>query len=123
MDEKNKKIKKREEPDSMRIIPLEEATAQTVFDREFADLKEGLKDQQKLSWQIVVGVAIAFLFTIGLIGTEIMLFHTCANEDFLDLQNQYFQKVEEIKKENFQTELRLQNEINDLKIKLIQEPE
>ena len=108
-------------------ISIEQATAESVskevFDREFTNLKKDLIEQKKLNWQIIMVVVVAFLFTIGLIAVEIMLFHTCANKDFLDMQNQYFQKIEEIKEENFQTELRLQNEINDLKIKLIQDIE
>lgn len=100
------------------IISIKEATEE---EKKRKELNTRLSKQEQLSWKIVVGVVIAFLFTLGLVGIEIMLFHTCANKDFLDLQNQYFQKIEEIRKENFQTELRLQNEINDLKIKLIQE--
>mgnify|MGYP001579874328 FL=1 len=117
MDEEIKKIEeKKAEADSTSIIPLGEATAETVFRREFANLRKGLEDQQKLSWQIVIGVAIAFLFTVGLVGVEIMLFHTRADKDFLDLQNQYFQQVQNLREKNFETELRLQKEIDGLKV-------
>jgi hypothetical protein len=117
MDEETKKIEdKKAETDSTSIIPLGEATAETVFRREFANLRKGLEDQQKLSWQIVIGVAIAFLFTVGLVGVEIMLFHTRAGKDFLDLQNQYFQQVQNLREKNFEMELRLQKEIDGLKV-------
>lgn len=107
---------KKEEADPTTIIPLGEATAETVFRREFANLRKGLEDQQRLSWQIVIGVAIAFLFTIGLVGVEIMLFHTRAAKDSLDLQNKYFQEVQNLRERNFEMELRFQKEINDLKV-------
>ena len=117
MDKEIKKIEeKKAEADSTTIIPLGEATAETVFRREFANLRKGLEDQQKLSWQIVIGVAIAFLFTVGLVGVEIMLFHTRSDKDFLDLQNQYFQQVQNLREKNFETELRLQKEIDGLKV-------
>ncbi len=117
MDEEIKKNEeKKAEADSTTIIPLGEATAETVFRREFANLRKGLEDQQKLSWQIVIGVAIAFLFTVGLVGVEIMLFHTRADKDSLDLQNQYFQQVQNLREKNFETELRLQKEIDSLKV-------
>lgn len=121
MDEEFKKIEQTKvENNPTDIIPLGEATAETVFRREFANLRKGLEDQQKLSWQIVIGVVIAFLFTIGLVGIEIMLFHTRANKDSLDLQNQYFQEVKNLQEKNFDMELRLQKEIDSIKATNIQ---
>lgn len=117
MDEEIKKNEeKKAEADSTTIIPLGEATAETVFRREFANLRKGLEDQQKLSWQIVIGVVIAFLFTVGLVGVEVMLFHTRADKDFLDLQSQYFQQVQNLQEKSFELELRLQKEIDGLKV-------
>ncbi len=115
-DEIKKTEEKKAEADSTTFISLAEATAETVFWRELANLRKGLGDQQKLSWQIVIGVAIAFLFTVGLVGVEIMLFHTRADKDFLDLQNQYFQQVQNLREKNFELELRLQKEIDGLKV-------
>ena len=116
MENEIKTIEERkEEADPTTIIPLGEATAETGFGGEFANLGKGLEDQQRLSWQIVIGVAIAFLFTIGLVGVEIMLFHTRADKDLLDLQNKYFQEVQELREKNFEMELRLQKEIDGLK--------
>ena len=122
MDEEIKKIEEEKEGvDPTTIIPLGQATAETVFRREFANLRKRLEEQQKLSWQIVIGVAIAFLFTIGLVGVEIMLFHTRADKNSLDLQNQYFQEIKDLREQNFNTKLRLQEEINKLKIEGIQQ--
>lgn len=119
MDEEFKKIEQtKDETNPTDIIPLGEATAETVFRREFANLRKGLEDQQKLSWQIVIGVVIAFLFTIGLVGTEIMLFHTRTNKDSLDIQNQYFQEVKKLQEKNFDMELRLQKEIDSIKAQI-----
>lgn len=100
--------------ESTSILSLPEATAKTVFEQEFANLKKGLEAQQRISWQIVVGVAIAFLFTIGLVAVEIILFHSRSNKDLLDLQNQSFQEIQELRRENFEMELRLQKNINEI---------
>ena len=54
----------------------DEMVSETIFDRDFAHLKKDLQDQKKLNWQIIIGVALAFIFTIGLVGIEVMLFHT-----------------------------------------------
>ena len=62
-----------------------------------------------------MGVVIAFLFTLGLVGVEVMLFHTRANKDFIDLQNQYFQEVKNLQEKNSEIELRLQKEIDSVR--------
>lgn len=114
-NEIKKTEEKKEEADPTTIIPLGEATAETVFRREFASLRKGLEDQQRLSWQIVIGVVIAFLFTLGLVGIEIMLFHTLADKDSLGLQNMHFREIQGLRERNFEMELRLQKEIDGLK--------
>ena len=47
MDEEIKKKQRRQkESNPTEIIPVGEATAETVFRREFANLRKGLEDQQ-----------------------------------------------------------------------------
>ena len=94
------------------LISIEEATEE---EKKRRDLDVRLSKQEQLSWQIVIGVVIAFLFVIGLVGVEIMLFHTRANKDFLDLRNQYFQEIQNLREKNFEMELRFQREIDALK--------
>jgi len=85
---------------------------------ELAKLKGDLERQQKLSLQIIVGVVIAFIFTIGLVAIEIILFHTRSDKDCLNLQSQYLQEVKELREKNYQSELRLQRELDELKPKI-----
>ena len=95
------------------LISIEEAAKE---EKKRKELDFRLSKQEQLSWKIVVGVVIAFLFTLGLVGIEIMLFHTHANKDFLDLQHQYFQEVQNLRERTFEMELRLQKEIDSIKI-------
>ena len=97
------------------LISIKEAAEEEKKRRE---LDARLSKQEQLSWQIVVGIVIAFLFIIGLVGIEIMLFHTRANKDFLDLQNQYFQEIQNLREKNFEMELRFQREIDLIKLRL-----
>jgi hypothetical protein len=97
------------------IIPIGEATAESVFYREFANLRKGLEEQKKLSWQIVFGVGIAFVIAIGLAVLEITLFHTRVDKDALDLQSQYFQEIKDVREKGFESELRLQKEMDAFK--------
>ncbi len=99
------------------IISIEEATKE---EKKRKELDARISKQEQLSWQIVVGVVIAFLFTLGLVGIEIMLFHTRTDKDSLNLQNQYFQEIKELREQNFNIELHLKEEINKLKIEVIQ---
>lgn len=94
------------------LISIEEATEEEKKRRE---LDTRLSKQEQLSWQIVAGIVIAFLFVIGVVAVEVILFHTRADKDFLDLQNQYFQEIQNLREKNFELELRLQKEIDALK--------
>lgn len=94
------------------LITIEEATEE---EKKRKELDARLSKQEQLSWQIVVGVAVAFLFVIGVVAVEVILFHTHANKDSLDLQNQYFQEIQNLREKNFEMELRLQREIDALK--------
>jgi hypothetical protein len=60
-----------------------ESVSKEVFEKEFAKLKESLVKQQAdlikqetMSWGIIIGVGVAFIFTIGIIAIEVILFHT-----------------------------------------------
>lgn len=102
------------------IISIEEATSEEKKRKEL-EFDSRLTKQEKLSWQIVFGVTVAFVFTIGLVGVEIMLFHISANKDFLDLQNQYFQEIKDLREKQFNMELNTQKEIDSIKNFIIQQ--
>jgi len=97
-----------------------EDVAKKVFEDEFSEFKKALERQQALSWQIMYLVLGVFAATLLVVAVEIMLFHTKADQDYLQLQNQYFQEVKELQEKNYQSELRLQQEIDEVKAKFTQ---
>ncbi len=97
------------------IKSVQEATAETVFHREFSQLKKDLEEQKKLSWQIVIGVAVAFLLTIGLVGVEIMLFHTKSDQETMNMQNKYFQEIQKLEEKAYNTQFDIEKQIEEIK--------
>jgi len=87
--------------DQQNFISIEEATAISVsketFDKEFSNLKEELKQQKSISWQIVLGVGIAFLFTIGLIAIDIFIFHSNKNNEVSEIKININTEITELK--------------------------
>jgi ABC-type transport system involved in cytochrome bd biosynthesis fused ATPase/permease subunit len=105
--------------DQLRIT-TPEATALEVFEEKFSELKKSLEKQKALSIQIIFMVVTVLVVTLVIVGVEVMLYHTSANQDYLQLQNQYFQKIKELQEKNYQSELRLQQEIDEVKAKFTQ---
>ncbi len=74
-----------------KIVTVEELVAKSVFEKEFAFLKTELEKQQSLTWQVVIGVGIAFVLAVGVLVADTMLSRNT----------------------NIDTTLRLDKEIND----------
>jgi len=51
------------------------AISREVFNREFSDLKKQIEEQKSLSWNIIIGIGVAFFITIGVIIIDIYQFH------------------------------------------------
>lgn len=122
--EKDKKSKHNE--NQPKFVSAVEAAAESVsrkiFDEKFAGIKEELKEQRKMNWGIIVGVVIAFLFTLGMVATEVIISNKQNNKTYLNnlsLQNQYFQELKELKEDIFTGELKIQKEIDNLKAEII----
>ena len=47
------------------IETVDELVAKSVFEKDFANLKKELETQQSITWQVVIGVAVAFVLAIG----------------------------------------------------------
>jgi len=56
-----------------RIVTVDELVAKSVFEKEFEKLKKELETQQSITWQVVMGVGIAFVIAVGIIVTEVTL--------------------------------------------------
>jgi hypothetical protein len=102
-----------------RFVALERVTAETVsrdvFEKEFGDLKDSLKEQRSLSLNIIYGIVIVFVFTIGAIGVELMIFHSHQNDDLHSIQSQSDSKIFELKAKEQEDRLNYQNEIGNLR--------
>ena len=61
-------VKKKIAPQN--IITVDELVAKSVFEKEFAALKTDLERQQSITWQVVIGVAVAFILAIGVVITD-----------------------------------------------------
>lgn len=96
------------------FLPIKEA-AEEERKRQELDFDSRLVRQEKLSWQIVVGVVVAFLFTLGLVGLEVMLFHTRNDKDFYEMQNRYYQELTQLREKNSAAELRIEQKIESLR--------
>lgn len=70
------------------FVPLDQAIAESVFYIEFATLKEELKDQKNLSMQIIIGVVVAFVFTVGLAAIDVMFAHINQSSEITELRRE-----------------------------------
>ena len=70
------------------VTEIPELTSQ-IFDQKFAKLEKDIADQRKLSWGLVVGVGLAFLFTIGLIAVDMFKFHSSKSEIYAKKFGEY----------------------------------
>ncbi len=100
-------------------ILTEQATVNSLA-REIIDLKKELKDQRNENKNFIYWIIGGVVAIVAVVAIEIILFHTRTDKDTLDMQNQYFQEVKNLQKNNFEMELRLQKEIDSFKVTNIQ---
>jgi|SRR3989344_3096351 len=55
------------------ILTLDEVVAKNVFEKEFATLKKELEAQHSITWQVVIGVAFAFILAVGVIVSDAII--------------------------------------------------
>ena len=86
---------------------LSEQVSREVFDKEFALLKNDLKQQKSLSMNIIIGVLVAFLFTIGLIAYDIMKFHHQERKEYFNDKLELNSKINKLENcfNNLQSEI------------------
>jgi hypothetical protein len=76
------------------LVTVDQAIARSLFENEFRHLQKGLEEQKSLSQQILIGVVVAFFFTIGVILVETLHFHGSPNNDALLIQQDLDQKMD-----------------------------
>lgn len=87
--------------------------------KEIIEIKKDIKDQRNANRNIIIGVLVASVFIAITVAVEVILFHSNADKNLLDIQNRYFQEIQDLKERNFQSELRFQREIDSLKEKIV----
>lgn len=93
---------------------IAEATAETVFLREFALLKHDLKEQKKISFQIIVGVVVAFIFTIGLAALDSIYFHGNSDKNFLLIQDQLQSELDKVRDTSMTSQIKMNESVYDI---------
>lgn len=92
-----------------KIDTVDELVAKSVFEKEFGSLKDELKNQQSITWQVVLGVGIAFVFAIGVIVADAII-----------SRNTYSSETSAFRKETNDQTLKLndlENKIDNLRIR------
>lgn len=56
---------------SLGIKPIPEITAEDVFEREFANLKKDLESQKQITWQVIIGVLVAFISIVFVTAVQV----------------------------------------------------
>ncbi|MFA5413057.1 MAG: hypothetical protein WC348_00755 [Patescibacteria group bacterium] len=86
-------------------ILTEQATG-TSLAKELIELKGDLANQRKENKNFIYWVVSGVVAIVAVVAIEVILFHTRADKDFLDLQNQYFQEIEKLREKVSQMQCR-----------------
>jgi len=86
------------------FTPIKDVTepatvSREVFNREFSDLKEKIQEQKSLSWQIIIGIGVAFFLTVGLVIIDTSKFHYQNSKETAALRDEYKSEIYKLKTE------------------------
>lgn len=98
-------------------IPTEQATIVSLA-KNIIEIKEELNEQRKENKNQILWIIGGVVAIVAVVAIEIIIFHTRDNKGFFDLQNNYFQELQSLRDKDFEMGLRLQQEIDALKIPL-----
>lgn len=98
-------------------ISTEQATIVSLA-KDIIEIKKELSEQRKENKNFLLWIIGGVVAIVAVVAIEVIIFHTRDNKDTLDLQNKYFQELQNLRDKNFEMELRFQQEINSLKIPL-----
>jgi hypothetical protein len=74
------------------IKPISEITAEDVFAREFSNLKRDLESQKQITWQVIVGVLIAFVAIVVAVGIQILFSNKKDAQFYSGLENNIYEQ-------------------------------
>lgn len=88
------------------LVELEQAGAETVdeLSKRLKKVEGDLSFYRNDSRSIIYAVLIGAVLLIAAIGTEVILFHSGNASDMIDLQDQYFQEIKEVRDHNAKIE-------------------
>lgn len=72
------------------IKTLPEITAEEVFNKEFSNLKEDLKSQKQITWQVIVGVLIAFIVIVVTVALQVLQSNRQDKQYYSDLEKNIY---------------------------------
>jgi hypothetical protein len=79
-------------------VSLEDATTASLS-KEIIELRNELADQQKENRNFIKWIIGGVVVIVAVVGIEVMLFHTRSDADVINLQNQYFQQITDVRQE------------------------
>jgi uncharacterized membrane protein len=85
------------------LISILEASVNSLS-KEVGGIKDEVRGQRQEGRNIIIGAIIALLFIVVTVAIEVILFHTSNSKDYIDIQYQYSQKLEETKKDFYAKE-------------------
>ena len=107
----SKVIVKRKTP--LKFITVEEVVAQTVaedvIEKKLAGLREELSNQKSISWQIVIGVAVAFILAVGVLVYDGISSRQSNIEQFNSVNGEIREQSASI--------VNLENDVNNIRIR------
>ena len=95
------------------VIPILEASINSLS-KEVGGIKDEVRGQRQEGKNIIIGAIVTLLFIVVTVAIEVIIFHTSNGRDYIDIQNQYSQKLDEIKND-FYTREELENPLRNNK--------
>ena len=92
-----------------RIKTLQEVVAEEVFNKEFAFLKQELKDHKQITWQVILAVLIAFISIVVTVAYSVIYSNRSDKQFYSDLNKNIYNQNLKVQD--------LNNRLDNLKIR------
>jgi hypothetical protein len=93
---------------SLGIKPISEITAEDVFEREFLNIKNNLESQKQITWQVIVGVLIAFIAIVAVTAIQVNYSNRKDAQFYSNLEKDIYEQNLKVQD--------LNNEVDNIKI-------
>ena len=102
-----------------KIKPLKETEFEAIqlLSEQVKKLNEDFKEQKKTTQGVIIGVLIAGFLILVTVAIEVIFYHTRADKESFELQNNYFQQGQKFQEDISAMKLEFTKEISELKNK------